>query len=174
MEILFNQYVIIILRLLHIVGGALWVGGGVLYGILLMPAIKSADSAGQTVMKKFAPRFHTFMAVLANTTILSGALLYSRFFIGVGVRWVWSSPTAIAFTFGAVAGIISYGMGAGFFAPTQKKIEALAAKMAVTSQPSADQITQMNNLQASMMKANQLDFVLLMSALGAMAVARYL
>ena len=91
MEILFNQYVVIVLRLLHVVGGALWVGSGVLSFLLLMPAIKSAESAGQAVMQKLGPRFHNYMGMVATITVISGALLYSRLFIGTGMNWIRST-----------------------------------------------------------------------------------
>ena len=174
MEILFNQYVVIVLRLLHVVGGALWVGGGALSFLLLIPAIKSAESAGQAVMQKLGPRFHAYMGMIATITVFSGALLYSRLFIGTGIKWIWSTGPGLAFTFGALAGIVSFIIGAGVFGPTQKKIATLGAEMASGGRPSMEQIAQMNNLQVFLMKAQRLDFILLTSALGAMAVARYL
>ena len=174
MEILFNQYTIIGLRLLHIIGGALWVGGGAVALLLLVPAIQSAESEGQTVMRKFGPRFHTYMGIIANVTVFSGALLYSRFFIATGASWIWSTGPGLAFTFGALAGILSFIIGAGIFGPTEKKIATLGAEMAATGRPSMEQVARMNNLQAFLMNAQRLDFVLLLFALGAMAAARYL
>jgi len=175
MEILFNHYTIIILRLLHVIGGALWVGSGVLAFLLLMPAIKSAESAGRAVMIRFGPRFSTYMGIVATVTVLSGGLLYSRLFIATGASWIWSTGPGIAFTFGAIAGIISYVIGAGVIGPTEQKMKALGAEMATAGgRPSMEQIAKMNNFESFMMKVHRFDFVILMSALGAMAVARYL
>ncbi len=174
MEILLNNTLIIVLRFLHIIAGTLWVGAGTAYSFLFIPAMSTSASAGETVMKKLAPRFHSFMAIVANITVLAGILLYSRYFIGTGIRWVWSTGTGLTFTLGAVAGIISFIMGGAFFAPTQKKIETLAREMQTSERPSVEQITRMNSLQTTMMKAGQIDFVLMIIALGSMAVARYM
>lgn len=174
MEILFNQYTIIALRFLHIMAGALWVGAGAAYAFLFIPAITASESAGETVMKKLGPRFHGFMAIMANITVLAGVILYSRFIVATGVQWIWSTGAGITFTIGALAGIISFIMGGAFFAPTQKKTETLAREMQATARPSAEQITRLNSLQTAMLKASQIDFVLMIIALGSMAVARYM
>ena len=174
MELLFNNYTVIILRLLHVVGGALWVGSGVLFFILLLPAIKSAESAGQVVMQRLGPRFHAYMGMIATITVVSGALLYSRLFISTGIQWIWSTAPGVAFTFGAIAGIVSFVIGGGIIGPNEKKIKELGAEMASAGRPSVDQVSRMKDLQAFMMKVHRFDFVMLMSALAAMAVARYL
>jgi len=174
MEILFNNSLIVVLRLLHIIAGALWVGAGVAQSLLFIPAIASSESAGQAVMKKFAPRFHSFMAVMSNITIFAGILLYSRFIVATGMEWIWSTGSGITFTIGALAGIASFIIGAAFFAPTQKKFAALELEIQKSGQPDASQTTRMNNLQTSIIKVGQIDFVLMLFALGAMAIARYL
>jgi hypothetical protein len=174
MAILFNVNLIVVLRLLHIVAGALWVGASVAYAIVFIPALNSSESAGQAVMKRLGPKFHKFMAIMANITILAGVVLYSRYFIGTGIRWIWSSGVSIAFSLGAVAGILSFIMGGAFFAPTQKKIEMLERDMQASERPSAEQLARMDALQTTMLKAGQIDVWLMLFALGAMAIARYL
>ncbi len=174
MDILFNHTLIIVLRFLHIIAGALWVGASAAYAFLFIPAVTASESAGETVMKKLGPRFHAFMAIMANVTVLAGILLYSRFIVATGLQWIWSTGSGITFTLGAAAGIISFIMGGAFFAPTQKKIESLAHEMQASERPSVEQVTRMNSLQAKMLKAGQLDFVLMVLALGSMAVARYM
>ncbi len=173
MNILLNHYVILALRLTHIISGVLWVGGGTLFIMLLLPAVRKAGPASSAVMQNLGPRFGKYMGIITTLTVISGALLYSRFFIGQGISWIWSTGSGIGFTVGAIAGIASYFMGTGIFGPTQEKINKLGAEMSA-GEPSAEQVTKMHNLQAYMMKAYQVDIILLGIAVGAMAVARYL
>jgi len=174
MNILLNHYVILVLRIAHIASGVLWVGSGLLVFGLLLPAIKESGSAGQAVMQKFGPRFGPFMGIVTTTTVISGALLYSRFFIATGMRWLFTTGPGLGFTVGALAGIASYILGVRVFGPTQEKIGALGAEMAIAEKPSAEQVSKMNQLQSFLMKAYKIDVVFLIVAVCAMAVARYL
>jgi uncharacterized membrane protein len=174
MNILNNLYVILTLRVLHIGGGVTWVGSAILYLFLLIPAARSAESAGPKFMQNFGPRFGKMMSIVTTVTVLSGALLYSRFYDG-SISFLWDTSVGLAFTIGAVSAIISYVMGASIISPTQEKIGKLGAAMASAGgPPKPEQIAEMNQLQSFVMKVYRVDFVLLMIAMVAMAVARYL
>ncbi|MCE7921404.1 MAG: hypothetical protein DYG85_18205 [Chloroflexi bacterium CFX1] len=148
MTILSNLYVILILRVLHVGGGIMWVGSAALYLLLIIPAAYSAQSAGQKFLQTLGPKFGAMMGLVTTITVLSGALLYARFFAG-GISFIWTTGAGAAFTVGAVAALGSYVMGAGYFG-------------------------EMSRLQSSLMKAYQFDLVLLAIAMLGMAVARYL
>ena len=174
MNILFNSYVVLTLRIAHIAGGVIWVGSAILYLFILIPAVRSSESAGQKFMQNFGPRFGKMMPVVATVTVVSGALLYSRFFTS-GIDWIWTTGAGVGFTVGALAAVISFVLGARIVTPTQEKIGTLGATMASAGDPPRpEQVAEMNRLQAYAMKLYQIDFVLLMVALVAMAVARYL
>jgi hypothetical protein len=173
MNILLNQYVILVLRLTHIISGVLWVGGGTLFIVLLLPTVRAVGPASGAVMQNFGPRFGKYMGIITTLAVLSGALLYSRFFIGQRISWIWTTGPGIGFTAGAIAGFASYFIGSGVLGPTQGKINQLGAEMSA-GQPSAEQATKMQSLQTYIMNAYKLDLVLLGIAVGAMAVARYL
>lgn len=174
MNILFNLYVILVLRVLHVAGGILWVGAATFYLFLLIPAVKSSESAGQKFMQNLGPRMGPFMGLVTTVTVLSGALLYARFFTG-GISFIWTTGAGAAFTVGAVAALASYVIGSTVFGKTQEKIGALGAAMAAAGgPPKPEQVTEMNRLQTFLMKAYRFDFVLLVVAMLAMAVARYL
>lgn len=174
MAILSNLYVILILRVLHIACGIMWVGSAALYLLLLIPAARSAQSAGQKFMQTLGPKFGAMMGFVTTVTVLSGALLYARFFAG-GISFIWTTGAGLAFTVGAVAALGSYALGAGYFGKTQEKIAKLGAEVeSAQSAPNPAQVQEMNRLQSSLMKAYQFDFVLLVVAMLAMAVARYL
>ncbi len=174
MAVLSNLYVILILRVLHIAGGIMWVGSATLYLLFIIPAARSAQSAGQKFLQTLGPKFGAMMGLVTTVTIVSGALLYARFFAG-GISFIWKTGAGAAFTVGAAAALASYVMGVGVFGPTQGKIEKLGAEMAsAQSAPNPAKVQEMNRLQSSLMKAYQFDFVLLVVAMLAMAVARYL
>lgn len=174
MDILSNHYLIMALRIIHIASGVMWVGSATLYLFFLAPAAESAEMAGQTFMQHFGPRVAPLMGVATTLTVLSGVLLYSRFF-AIGIDWIWTTRAGIGFTIGALAALTSYVMGLTIFGPTQGKIGALGAAMAETSGTSnPEQVTEMEHLQAYLMKTYRVDFALLVVAVIAMAAARYL
>ncbi len=174
MNILSNHFVIIVLRIAHIASGVMWVGSAALYLFFLAPAARSAGSAGQKFMQHFGPRISPMMGVATTLTVLSGTLLYSRFF-AIGIDWIWTTGTGIGFTIGAIAALTSYVMGLTIFGPVQGKIGVLGAAMAEAGgTPKPERVTEMERLQAYLMKTYRIDFVLLVVAVVAMAVARYL
>lgn len=174
MNILNNLYVILVLRVLHIGGGIMWVGSAALYLLLLIPAARSAQSAGQKFLQTLGPRFGAMMRIVTTVTVLSGVLLYTRFF-GGGISFIWKTGAGAGFTVGAAAALGSYILGAAYFGKMQNKISKLEAEMeSAQSAPNSAQVQEMNRLQSSLMKAYQFDFVLLVVAMLAMAAARYL
>ena len=69
---------VIILRLLHILGGVIWVGGALATNFFVGPAIAATGDSG----KQFAgylmnkTRFTAVMTVGALVTVIAGFLLY--------------------------------------------------------------------------------------------------
>jgi len=174
MNILNNLYVILVLRVLHIGGGIMWVGSAALYLLLLVPAARSAQSAGQKFLQTLGPKFGAMMGLVTTVTVVSGALLYARFAVG-GISFIWNTGVGLAFTVGAVAALGSYALGVGYFGKMQARIEKLGAELeSAQSATNPAKVQEMNRLQSSLMKAYQFDLVLLAVAMLAMAVARYL
>lgn len=174
MNILSNLYVILVLRTLHVAGGVLWAGAAVFSLVLLIPAVRSSGLAGQKLMQNLGPRMGPFMGLVTTLTVLSGALLYARFAAG-GLSFIWNTGPGAAFTLGALAALASYLIGTAYFGKAQGKIAALGEKMASAGgPPPVEQVQQMGRMQATLMRAYQIDLVLLVVAMVAMAVARYL
>lgn len=173
-SILSNHYVILLLRIAHVSGAVLWVGSGIFLFLHVLPTARSTQVAGQKFMEALAPRVSPFMNVVATTTILSGALLYLRFFAG-GVDWIWRTGAGIGFTVGALAGISSSVIGVAVLGPTQGRIGALGAAMSSAgTPPKPEQIAEMNRLQMRLANVFRVDMVMLVLTLIAMATARYL
>ncbi len=174
LNILLNHYVILLLRIAHVSGAVLWVGSGIFLFLHVLPAARATQAAGRKFMAALGPRVSPFMNTVATTTILSGALLYLRFFAG-GVDWVWRTGMGIGFTVGALAGISSSVIGVAVLGPTQARIGALDAAMSSAgTPPEPEQVTEMNRLQMRLANVFRMDMVMLVLAMLAMATARYL
>lgn len=174
MDILSNYYVLVALRIAHVGGGIIWAGSAVLFLFLLVPTVRSTQAAGQKFMANFGPRFGKLMPLVTTVTVVSGALLYARFFAN-GVEWVWTTHAGLGFTIGAIAAVASYVIGSAYLGQTQEKIGALGAAMAAADgPPKPEQLAEMNRMQSALMKAYRIDFALLVIAVLAMSVARYL
>lgn len=119
MNILNNLYVILILRSLHIGGGIMWVGSAALYLLLLVPAARAFQSAGQKFLQTLGPRLGATLGIVTTITVLSGALLYARFFAG-GISFIWMTGAgfdAISLFWSFMGGIVM-GLVLGSFAST--------------------------------------------------------
>ena len=174
MNILSNLYVILVLRIAHVGGGVIWVGSAILYLFLLIPAARSAERAGEKFMQTLGPRLGKMIGIVTTVTVLSGALLYARYLAG-GISVMWTTHAGQAFTVGALAAVGSYAIGATVFGKTQEKISALRAAMqSAGDPPKPEQVAEVKRLQSFLMKAYRIDFILLVIAMVAMAVARYL
>src|SRR5574342_539534 len=98
------NYLVIVLRLIHIISGVLWVGGALAMNFFIGPSLRATGEAG----KQFAgylmakTRFTTIMTGAAYATVIAGVLLY-----GIDSAW-FSSPWASS---GAGRGFL---IGAGF------------------------------------------------------------
>lgn len=174
MEILFNYYIILILRVLHVGGGIMWVGSAALYLLLLIPVARITQAAGAKFLRTLGPKFGAMMGLVTTVTVISGALLYARYAVG-GLSFIWTSSAGIAFTIGAIAALGSYALGVGYFGKTSAKIAKLGAEMQSESgAPAPAQIAEMSRLQSSLQKAYWFDLGLLAIAALTMAIARYL
>jgi uncharacterized membrane protein len=97
---------IIVLRVVHVVGGLFWVGSALFNSIYLFPAMKSAGAAAGAIMGSMRQR-HLFivMPLIALLTILSGVRLMwitsadfsaAYFESGRGATFAWGGTFAIA------------------------------------------------------------------------------
>ncbi len=69
---------IIVLRIIHIVGGVFWVGGSLFLGLFIGPTVNATAEAGQKFMAHLMTkaRLATRISAAAGLTVLAGAILY--------------------------------------------------------------------------------------------------
>ncbi len=166
---------VILLRVVQICAGVFWVGGGILMFGYIEPTVKAMAPAGQKFMQYLLVqrRFSLSMGIASLLTILAGATLYWR--DSGGFQWAWiTSPSGLGFTLGASVGLAAFFIGSLMIKPTTDRLGALGRLIAASGQPpSAEQLAELNRLQARLAAIQRWDFALLTIALLAMATARY-
>jgi hypothetical protein len=164
---------ILLLRLVHIAGGAFWMGSIVLAVFFLEPTANAFGATGERVLAHvlFRARLMLALVVAATATLLAGAGLYWIDSAGLRIEWI-TSPTGMAFTVGGGAAVAAYAIALFVLKP---HFDRLASRhlsndhhdideTELDAPPGEDRIRRWSIIQAS----------LLVFAIAAMAIARYL
>jgi hypothetical protein len=103
---------IIILRLFHIIGGAVWIGAVVVGVFFIEPAADNLGLAGRTFLFELVRRRLTdVMAVAATSAVVAGGALYWIDSGGISAGWITSS-SGMTFTVGGIAGLTAFVIAA--------------------------------------------------------------
>jgi uncharacterized membrane protein len=168
--------VVLVFRLLHIVSGVFWVGGILFLGRFLFPTALTLGPAAGPVMDHLMRVMKVPQALLGAgvLTVLSGIGLYWNDSVGLNGMWT-RSPTGMVFGTGGLLAIIALIIGATVNAPAGKRMSALAAEIqAQKAPPTPVQASELQRLQGRIGLALRVVTVLLLLAVAAMAVARYM
>ena len=118
------------LRATHVLFAAVWIGSTANILLLLGPVVEEAGPAGGQIMMRLDRRgLHTYMAVVAFTTMLSGAYLLWRFTGGFDPG-VLATHAGMAFGGGGVAGILAGIVGATVIGRSGSQVVAIMTKAA--------------------------------------------
>jgi hypothetical protein len=167
---------IIILRLIHVVGGALWVGMAAFTTYYLQPALQEVGPEGGKVMAAIQRRgVMTVMPILAVATLLSGLWLYLRAAGGQHAAFAQSGP-GMAFAIGGLAAIAGWLTGMFVMRPAMMKAVALAQSLGPSASSEDRQRigAEAARLRSRSAIAGKAMTHLLFLAIAAMAVARYI
>jgi hypothetical protein len=167
---------LIVLRIVHIVAAAFWVGGGIMGAFFLNPTAQALGPSAQPFMDHLVKqrRMGVFFPVVATLTVVAGAFLYWRDSGGLRVEWI-TSPTGLAFTIGALCGIASLVLGGVLVGPSLGEQSAVRNELAAgDGVPTDVQRRRLERADARMRLANRVDLPLILAAVVLMAVARYL
>lgn len=167
--------IIMLLRVLHIVGGAFWVGTAVFIAALLGPSLQAAGPAGGAVMAHLTQvrRLPIWMMVAMSVTLIAGFLLYWANARTGGSAWLGSGPGR-TFGLGGLLAVAGGVVGMAVTAPTGRKLGTLGAALGAAGRPpTPDELATMQSLQRRLATAASLVAVLVVLATVAMAVARY-
>jgi uncharacterized membrane protein len=167
---------LLVLRVIHIFGGAFWVGTMFFTVFFLEPSVREAGPDGAKVMQGLMRRkFVIIMPVIAVLTILAGVGLLEQASGGFHPDWM-SSRTGITLSLGALTAILAFLIGVVVVRPSMARMGPLMAQAAQTADAAAKGalMSQVQSLQSRMRVASRVIVLLLGITVVTMAVARYL
>lgn len=169
------NYLMIVLRLLHIFSGVFWVGAALMLTFFISPTVTATKDAGQGFMRYFMgnTKFNLAMWTAAITTVVAGFILYWIDSDGFTSAWTHSGP---GIGYGAAAGFALLGLITGIFQNRNSNAMAHLGGQ-IQSQgkpPSPDQAAQIQKLRKSLAIGGTLNAIFLILATFGMAIARYL
>ena len=167
---------IIVLRLVHILGGIFWVGSGLFTGFFLMPALASSGpTLGQVMAGLQQRRYFSVVPIVAVLTILSGLRLMWIDSAGFASAYFASASGRTFAASGAIA-ILAFALALLVVRPAGLRTLRLGASLGGMPEGAerAALAAQIAALQRRAAAASTAVVALLVLAAAGMAVARYL
>jgi uncharacterized membrane protein len=163
------DFILIVLRLVHIVAGSFWVGAALAMTLFVEPSAHEAGPAGSQFMQRLGQsKYGLTMTIAAILTVVGGYLLYG--YLGYTLR----SLTGVILLIGGLVATVSLIYGGAVTGPTTAKLGKLgAAIQAGGKPPTPEQLSELQALQATLQQAARINTVLVVVALVLMVVARY-
>lgn len=165
-----------LLRTIHIVCGAIWVGGVFFMAVFLLPSARAIGPAAGPMMGQLTQvrQFPRWLLYIGTLTIIAGFWMYWLDSAGANPDWMKSTPAKV-YGFGAIFALIAWFMGMILNAPLAKKLGAYTAKVAASGAPptEADKAA-IGGMQARLATLVNIAATLLILATVCMAVARYI
>ena len=169
--------IMLVLRLFHVVAGALWFGSAFLFtGFVGPAAAETVPSSGPimsaVVKKRRVARVITWLAI---TTVVAGWLMWVKNAMGypsIG-DWVTSSFGLVLTIGGVLATLAAYIGITGIGQNVERLVEIGDQVAASGGPPTPEQGALMARLGAEIERHGKIDLVLLFLAVIAMATARY-
>lgn len=164
-----------LLRLVHIIAGAFWVGSVMFASFLLAPTLRALGPGAGPVMNQLVKvrKMPLIMMISSLATIAAGAWLLMIDSAGQAGEWM-RSGTGMTFSIGGALAILGFIVGMAVNAPASKRLAAIGTAAAARGgPPTAEEQAEIQRLQGRMSTASQVVMVLLLLATAAMAIARY-
>ena len=166
----------IVLRLFHIVGGALWFGSAFLFAGFIGPAAAETAPASGVLMSAVVKKRRVAEVIkwLAITTVIAGWAIWLKFALAAGVD-VWVTSTyGLVLTIGGVLATVAAYFGITGIGNNVEKLVSLGDEVAASGgPPTPEQGAEMARLGAEIQRHSKIDLALLFLAVAAMATAQY-
>jgi hypothetical protein len=165
----------VVLRIVHILAGAFWVGAALVTFFFLQPTARDVGPAAAPFMAHLAGKKRLMDVVLAaaGLTVLAGLLMYWRVTDGIDSDIV-ATPYGASLTVGALSAIVAFGLGGSIIRPSMMRVLRIGGAAAAAGGPTPEQAAEMQTLQARARSVGGVVVVLLIVAVAGMAAARYL
>jgi uncharacterized membrane protein len=166
--------ILILLRIVHVVGGVFWAGAILFVVHFLEPAVRDAGPDGAKVMQALRKRrYLEVVPTVAALTLLSGFALYWRTF-GRLHPGPGASGVELVLGLGGFASLVAFVIGVTMLRPSALRIGALGAELAeAPPERRAALQEEIGRLRLRMRKSGRWVAVLLSVAILSMAVGRY-
>jgi hypothetical protein len=164
----------IILRLTHVLAGVFWAGTAFLMAGYVVPTVRATGREGGTFVQHLMEKrkLHVSLGIAMLLTVLSGLAMYLRLTLATHGAWAGTAP-GIAYGLGAVAAIVGGFVGAFVNGSAGRRLAAIGASVGA-GRPSPEQQAEMARLQTRIGSGTRVAAALLVVAVSAMAVGRYL
>jgi uncharacterized membrane protein len=166
----------LVLRLVHILGGMIWVGSGIFNSFFLLPTLAQAGpAAGQVIAGLQRRRLFTILPIVALLTILSGVRLMQITSAGFSPAY-FASASGRAYAWSGVAAIVGFLIGVFIARPAAMRAAKIGATMATSTDETArsSQAATLERYRRTSSITSSLSVGLVVLAAAGMAVARYL
>ena len=168
------QVELIVLRLIHVLGGIIWVGAGIYSFLFLLPAIAASGPAGGQVMANLQKRkLFTVLPIVAILTMLSGVRLMQIVSDGFAASY-FATPMGRMYAISGLIAILGFLIGIIISRPSAMKLAKLQHS-AVSDKVSKDMVnTEIKTLQSRVAMSGAAATLLIVLAACGMAIARYM
>ena len=167
---------LVIMRLIHILGGVYWAGTMFFFVTFLEPSLRSMGPDGGKVMIRFFERgYLKLIPIIAVLTILSGMWLLWQQSAGFDPAYM-GSTLGMAFSTGGLLAIVAFIVGMVVMRPAAARIWELAKQVpqATSEEVRNSLIAEIGKNRARTVLGARIVFALLLIAVALMATARYI
>lgn len=166
---------VLILRLIHILAGAFWVGAVFTNAFFLQPTAETlGPEAGRFQLRLMgAARFPAAILSAAGVTIAAGIALLWLTTNGFDPELLFGE-SRVGFTFGGTVAILTFGVGSLYVYPRIKRISGVMGRlMAEGRPPNADEQAEIATIREQLRVSGWVTVIGLVTAVASMATARY-
>jgi uncharacterized membrane protein len=168
------QAELLVLRLIHVIGGIFWVGSGLFTSFFLFPVLTQSGPAAAAIMTGLQRRkMMVILPINAIITMLAGLRLM-QITSGGFSRAYFASPMGKTYVVAGMAAILSFLMGIIIARPGTLRLTRLTQMAASGEQDREKLAAEMRAVQQRIKIASLIAMVLLLLSAAGMAVARYL
>jgi hypothetical protein len=175
------DWVMIVLRFFHIVGGALWVGSAFLFVAVIGPAAAEVGPSAGPLMAVAVKKYKVSkrITLFATSAVTAGWLLWLRDlrdYANWNVSdWVFhSGGFGLALTIGGILASIAWYEGLFHVGKGVEELVDVGGEIAAAEgPPPPEKLARMQEIQASLQKHGKADIVLLLLTVAVMSTARY-
>jgi len=166
---------LLVLRIIHVVGGVVWAGTAIFIATFLLPALGQAGPAAGPVMAALTnKKVFVIVPIIAILTMLAGLRLMWIASEGYGAAYFHTRP-GMTYATGAVLSMIGFAIFGAVNRPALARIGELTAKLPTASDAEkATMGAEIGALRARALKGTRATATFLGAAAIAMAAARYL